>query len=601
MTRICITLTVALLALPVLAQNKPTKPDTTNVISTRDPSALVSAMNKAWLDGLTKNNIKPSEIADDSEFLRRVYLDLTGRVPSVRQAREFLDNLDPNKRRNLVDDLCNVREFGQHLGISWRLWLDPPEDGGKPKPDFLKPWLALQFQKNRSWGDLVHEMLIVKGEIRNNAAMSFLIANSENFRPKPEMVADAVSRMFMGVELRCAQCHDHPFADWKQDEFWGVAAFFAKTHPSSFKGGPNVTLLDSEALPDGVKPDPNAKGAAVTIPAMSGPKSGQVVRARFPKGKHLTEDKEMPYRDHFADWLVAKDNPYFAKATVNRFWFLMFGRGLVNPLEGFDVKNPPANPELLALIAKEFAASDYDVKYLLRSICLSEAYQRTSKIVGKAENDESQLSRMAVKPFTPEMVYDSLAVVLLGDSNDKNNKNIKPMVKPGEKPMTIPGEKPINKSTTKPAEKPIETPTLKPGEKPMVKPGDAAAKTGDKTIPNRPRQPGELPFSRDEFVKYFRAKGGNIHASNQGIPQTLRLLNDPSIFTETPIVERLVSQSTGATEAIETLFLAAYSRKPTGTESALFAKYQSEAKDPRTGYSGMLWILVNSSEFLLNH
>lgn len=571
-------------ALPAFSQtpDKPVKPNGANAVAARDPLPAIESINRAWQNGLSKAKVTPAADAGDAEFLRRASLDLTGRIPSVRQAREFLDSSDPDKRRKLIDELLSNQAFGQHFGISWRLWLDPPEDGGKPKPDLLTPWLAQQLQRNRGWGDIVRDLVAVKGEIRNNPVMGFLLANSEVFRPKPEMLADSVSRLFMGVELRCAQCHNHPFADWKQEEFWGLAAFFSRVHPSTFKGGPNVTILESDMLPNGVKGDP-APGAALTVPAMSGPQSGKVVRARFPKGAELAEDKAMPYRDHLADWLVARNNPYFAKATVNRFWFLLFGGGLVNPLEGFDPKNPAANPELLDALAKEFADSDYDVKHLLRCICLSKPYQRTSRLEGKSAEDNPLVSRMAVKPMSPEMLYDSLAVVLAPDPTDKN-KFSKPTG--GDKPMPA---KPIKPESS---------------DKPMpMKPNGT-----DKPMPMKPmgnsgaaRRDGPLSFSREDFVKFFRTRGGNIHAVNQGIPQTLRLLNDAELLSETPIVERLASEPNKRDAGIETLFLATYSRRPTAAETDLFNRYLTKQKDERAGYCGVLWILLNSSEFLLNH
>lgn len=635
---------LSVLSLTWVANSQTSKPEAS---STRDPATVVASMNKAWHAGLEKDQRAPVAQADDSEFLRRVTLDLTGRIPTIRQTREFLDSRDPDKRRKLVDELLASSQFGERFGVAWRLWLDPPEEGSKPKPDTLSPWLTRQLNQNRGWGDIVREMLVIDGPIRDNPAMTFLLANSENFRPKPEMVADSFSRFFMGVELRCAQCHNHPFADWKQSEFWGLAAFFARVHPSSFKGGNMVTLLESDMLPDGMKNDPNAKGASLSVPAMSGPASGTVIRARFPKEQELDGDKAMPYRPYIADWLVAKDNPYFAKATVNRFWFLMFGRGLVNPLDGFDAKNPPANPELLEVLAKDFAASNYDVKHLLRCICLSDAYQRTSRSEGQPKGDDPLVSRMAVKPLSPEMLYDSLAVLLLPEvdknkfqkpmgmkpvSTDKpkpgtnekpqtNDKPVKPETtdkpqKPTDKPMKPatgeqpqkPTDKPMKPATgeqpQKPTDKPTKPATGEQPQKPMPEKPQATKPTGEKPMGMKPPagdQAGKLPVSREEFVKYFRARGGNIHAINSGIPQALRLLNDPALIREAPIVQRLMDQSIKRDQAIEELFLAAYSRRPTAQEATLFNGYLSKQPDDKTGFGGMLWILLNSSEFLLNH
>ncbi|MCE9531596.1 MAG: DUF1549 and DUF1553 domain-containing protein [Planctomycetes bacterium] len=572
---------------------KPVVKPLPEIVSSRDPIPVIAAIDQAWKKALEQAKVAPAAVADDAEFFRRVTLDLTGRIPSGRQALAFLDSRDPDKRRKLVDALLSDPGYAQHFGGVWRLWLDPPEEGGKPRPDMFSPWLAEQLRRNRGFGDLVRELITVEGPVRNNPAMGFVMANSESQRPKPELLADSISRNFMGVELRCAQCHDHPFAVWKQADFWGVAAFFGRLQPSSAKGGPNVTLQESDQPIDGVAAVSKVKGAALVVPVMSGNESGKVVRARVPGGMPLAEDLPMPYRGKFVDWLLARENPYFAKATVNRYWSLMFGRGLVHPLDGFDPKNPPANPEMLDLLAKEFAASDYDLKHLLRCLCLSQAYQRTSRTTVDARTPDKLVSRMTIKPFSPETLYDSLAVIMVPEPGDKNLKpgpNVKPIMKPvhSDKPQATDKPKPM-----KPAS----------GEKPMAtdKPMPMKPMMGDKPGGMRQAQAGALPISRDEFVRFFRTKGGDLLVVNQGILQTLKLLNDESLQGSWPIIDKVSATTVKREEAIETLYLAAYARRPLPAEVDLFNRYLAKQPDARAGYSGMLWILLNSSEFLLNH
>jgi hypothetical protein len=536
-----------LLGSPALAQNPkldPKKPQPAPAGPMRDPVPAVAAIDRAWSKGLDEAKIAAAAEADDAEFLRRVTLDLTGRVPTWQQARAFLDNKDADKRRRLVDQLLAGPAFGQHFADVWRMLLAPPEEGAKPRPDILSPWLADQLNRNRPWSDIVRELLTAEGSVRI-PELSFILTNSEMQRPKPEMLADATSRLFMGVELRCAQCHDHPFATWKQADFWSLAAFFSRTRPTTIKGGPNLSILEHDKPLEDEKGLSPIKGAALIVPAQTGNESGKLVRARFPRGEALPENVPMPYRTRLVDWLTARDNPWFARAAVNRFWAQLFGRGLVMPLDGFDERNPASNPELLDTLAKEFADSGYDLKHLLRCLTLSKAYQRTS--AGRDPAALENFARMAVKPMGPEALYDSLAVVVL--MRDK-----------------------------------YEKPTA-------GKPGGKGA----------PVQDGSLPLSRDEFAKFFRSRGGDPNVINQGIPQALKLLNGPILGGGSPLIDRLCNGNTTREEAIETLYLAAYARRPRPAEMELFTAYLAKQPRPREGYTGMLWALLNSSEFLVNH
>src|SRR5262249_10169735 len=156
------------------------------------------------------------------------------------RARAFLDSTDPDKRRKLVDELLASPDLGRHYGETWRLLLAPPVESSKPAPDTLTPWLADQLNRGRGWDVVVRDLITAEGPVRSRPQLGYLLANGEVLRPKPELLADSTSRLFLGVELRCAQCHDHPFAKWKQADFWGLAAFYGRVRPNTAKGGPNV-------------------------------------------------------------------------------------------------------------------------------------------------------------------------------------------------------------------------------------------------------------------------------------------------------------------------------------------------------------------------
>src|SRR5262249_47388011 len=186
--------------------------------------------------------VPASPQADDADFLRRVPLDLTGRIPTYQQTVAFLDSKESDKRRKLIDELLDSPEYGEHLGTIWRNLIvgreTNPSGKGGGGTDVFRPWLAEQFNNNRGWNEIVTDLLTAEGTARDNPATAFLLANAEDGRPRPNRVAGAAAALFLGVKLRCAECHNHPFAKWKPGDFWGTAAFFGKFQYAGGKGSP---------------------------------------------------------------------------------------------------------------------------------------------------------------------------------------------------------------------------------------------------------------------------------------------------------------------------------------------------------------------------
>jgi hypothetical protein len=270
----------------------------------RDALAVAVEIDRLIEIGLEKARVPASPQADDAEFVRRVTLDLTGRIPSLAKAAAFLDSKDPDKRRKLIDELLANRDYGQHFATIWRSLLAPPNAvKGKAAPDKFSPWLADEFNRNRGWHEIVAELLTVEGDIAKKPQTSFLMANSENFRPQPNLLAGSAARFFLGVQLRCAECHNHPFAPWKQTDFWGTAAFFSRLRNTGKKGPP---FLLTEALDPNPTPttDPpafkTAPGGAIVIPISAGKGAGQQVKARFLAGGQPALGDDGPLRPAFA-------------------------------------------------------------------------------------------------------------------------------------------------------------------------------------------------------------------------------------------------------------------------------------------------------------
>jgi hypothetical protein len=521
--------------------------------STRDPKPIAAAVDLELNKRLNQANTPTSPQADDGEFLRRVTLDIAGRIPTYDETITFLNSQDPDKRRQWIDQLLASSDYGLHFGTIWRNLLVPKDatKGSKAQPDRFSPWLAEQFVQNRGWHEIVLDLLTFEGDIAQHPESAFIIANSEGFQPQADRLAAASARFFLGVQLQCAQCHNHPFAPWKQTDFWSTAAFFSRLRNTSQKGPPFVLTEEPAAdPPEGGKKGapvspPTLLGAAIQIPSSTGSGAGRVVKAKFLSGEEPVLDVHGPFRPAFAAWITAAENPYFARAAVNRLWAHFFGRGLVNPVDNFHDGNPPSHPELLDLLANEFRASGYDLKHLIRCLCTSAAYQRTSRPLPQNEADDLLFSHMVVKVMSPEVFYDSLATAMAAGPA---------IIKKGSKP--------------------------------------AAAK-------------GTPPYleSREQFVHSFAAQGEPAEAGQYGygIPQFLKLMNAEQFNKSTPMVERWVKEGTSPDKIVEGLYLAVLSRRPSVEEARLMSDYLAKRDRSANGYAGVFWILSNSSEFALNH
>jgi hypothetical protein len=508
----------------------------------RDPLTTAAAIDRAIDRRLAAEKVPASPRADDAEFLRRATLDLTGRIPALDKSVSFLDSKDPDKRRKLIDELLASKAYGEHFGTLWRNLLAPPGNAvkGKAPPDRFAPWLAEQFDRGRGWDSLVTELLTVEGDANKTPQAAFVMANAENFRPQANLLAASSARLFLGVRLGCAECHDHPFTAWKQDDFWGTAAFFGRLRNTGKKGPPFILTEDPDTSPP-IKGDTPAIGTApgggIVIPQTVGKGAGRTVAARFLGGKETKLDDDKPFRPVFAAWVTGRDNPYFARAWVNRTWAQLFGRGFVHPVDDLRDGNLASHPELLKLLADEFRDSGYDCKHMLRCVCNSNAYQRTSRPLPDNERDAELFSHMAVKPLGPEAFYDSLTVVMTFNKNS-----------------------PVKARSVK----------LEP---------------------------------RDDFVRAFRTQGetDDENAFRQGIPQFLKRLNSEMFNEGAPLIDHLTRPGASREQAIEKLYLATLSRRPRAEEVELMAKYLDKQADAEKGYVGVLWILLSSGEFVLNH
>jgi hypothetical protein len=493
--------------------------------------AIDSAIDAA----LAESKIPASPPADAAEFLRRVYLDLTGTIPTVEQSVAFLDRQDPGKRAALIDELLASPLYGRHFGTLWQNRIVPlsPENTREfNKPLFL--WLANGFNAGRPWSTTVSELLMAEGEREHKPELGFYLSSLNTLERfvEAERVAGSVEQLFMGVNLRCAQCHDHPFADWTQNDFWGVAAFFGRVGYTREDKQHEWYLTESRKIRNkDNQPVPSARDDA-TIQIKD---STEIIKARFLGGDEPALAPDESFRTAFVAWLTSPHNDRFNKAAVNRLWGHCFGRGLVNPLDDLHDGNPASHPKLLQMLADEFAAAGHDEKHLLRCICNSRAYQRSSRPLPENAADTTRFSVMALKQLSAEVLHDAVAQVTDGRIVD---------------------DKDLVKSVTNPG--------------------------------------------RDFWLWSFSNQAAATEFTH-GVPQSLKMLNSQLANARPPLVLDMCRNKLPPEQAVETLFLYALSRRPTADETNRLVAYRTEVRNDEDYYKDILWILINSSEFVFNH
>jgi hypothetical protein len=345
--------------------------------------------------------------------------------------------------------------------------------------------------------------------------------------------------VFLGMRLECAQCHDHPFEPWTQEEFWGFAAFFAQI--SRPQGDLRVasTVMQVRDVDHG---------------EVKLPKSETVIAPHFLDGvaKKLADrkldDQSESRRQELARWLTAVDNPYFARATANRVWSIMFGKGIVDPVDDFGTRHQPKSPQLLELLAGRFVGTKFDLRDLFRTVALSRAYRLSSGAKTADLNRTEWFAQMNVKTFSAEQVYDCMAVATILD----------------------------------------------------------AASTEDPSSFNLARA-GNAP--RDQFLQQFRTPSGRSTEYLGGIPQALTLMNGTLIDNATGLAKSGLLKSLKAPfftnkQRVDVVYLAVLSRHPRPAEWELLNQYINEktpAAEVQESLSDILWALLNSAEFTMNH
>lgn len=459
-----------------------------------------------------------SPVAADAEFLRRVYLDLHGVVPTSARVLSFLEDKSPDKQAKVIDELLADSRFAVHLADIWDDFLIPNSDDRRIEKQRLTEWLEEAF-RTKTWDRIASELLTAAGQRDTDVAVIYLLKGRETLTPAE--MTDLVSQYFLGVRLNCTQCHDHPFTNTKQTDYWGMAAFFTQ-----------FQYTDRRLQKSGIIRD----DARIDVSKLE--HADKLRTRKFLGGEAPTADETVPHRQAFAQWMTSPENPYFARAMVNRTWAQMFGRGLVEPVDDMHGDNPATHPELLAKLTKQFVASGYDLRQLCRAICNSAAYQRTSIPSPGNEQDSTLLSHAAVKVLTPEQLYDSLSIV-----------------------VPVAGERKRPAGHQDPRDEFVRF---------FRSDGDPNPTAYERGIPQTLRM--------------------------MNSPQLL------SPRSESALMGRIIERGTSAAEAVERLYLHVLARRPTDDERSLHDDFLSRHPGPREqACAEIFWALLNSSEFSLNH
>jgi len=490
---------------------------------------LAKTIDQEIAKQLKANEVDASPLCTEEEFIRRVTLDLTGVIPTAEAVKAFLDNKDTNKRAKLVDELLNNPRYGKFLGELWTKQLLNRESANrKLKEEPMHEWLTEKLNGNMHYDKLVYELITASGPQNKNGAVTFFIAN-----PAPEKMTDQITRHFLGVQLQCAQCHNHPFTDYKQTEYWGMAAFYMNVTISAnpnkaAKEGTSITVAESTG---------GKKGKKVKLPM-----EAKIVPPKFLKAEEPTLAKNETYRPVVATWMTSKTNPYFARAAANKVWFHLIGRGIVNPVDDMHDDNPATHPVLLATLADQMKQNDFDLKYMIRAICASQTYQRSCKPAGNNGDDHELFSHAFVRAMHPEQLFDSIAQVVGVDGS---------------------------------------------------------AKEGGKKAGGAKYGPVGM---RNKFIDFFTGDDGYKPLEYQaGIPQALMLMNNKQLGNTTKAINQAMKLAKAPEGVIEHLFLSTVSRRPTATELQKMVGHVQKQANPQAGYADVLWALLNTSEFGLNH
>lgn len=490
--------------------------------------------------------LPPSKLANDSTFLRRVTLDIAGRLPTQKETEAFLADSNANKREAKIDALLDSPEYADWFANKWSAVLR----NKRAKDEYARgtyafhQWIRKALSENRPFDQFVGELVTASGEIGQNPPVAWYRTVSDS----KEQMQD-VAQVFLGIRMQCAQCHHHPYEKWSQDDYYGFTAFFSTLQKKPGQQPGEEIVFHKRR--DAVSQNPNTKAMLKPTPL-----GGDVVDVSAEKDPRFA----------LADWMRDRENPYFAKMLVNRYWKHFFGRGIVEPEDDMRVTNPATHPNLMADLAEYFVVSGYDLKDLIRVICNSHTYQLSADPNGYNTNDRQNYSRYYPRRLPAEVLLDAINDVSL--TSDKFNGQDE-----GTRAIALPDDK-YNKDVY------------------------------FLSVFGRPEM--------DSACECERTQDANL-------AQSLHLINSTTIQSKLTADTGRASKLASAIELsdesrITELYLNAFSREPRAEElkaaqahlekkrgRAAADEEVSPAQAEREAFEDILWALVNTKEFLFNH
>jgi hypothetical protein len=478
---------------------------------------------------LNRMRIAPSELCTDEEFVRRVYLDCIGVLPTPAEVSAFLSDAAPDKRAKLVDSLLDRPEFNDFWTLKFADVLRSNSRLIQTKgAHVFHRWIQESISRNKPMDQFVRELLTAEGSTFKNPA-----ANYYRISRDPENSVETTAQLFLGVRIQCAKCHNHPFERWTQDDYYGFAAFFSRVRQK--KG----VLPDEEVIFA-------ANGGDVRQP-----RTGQVMKPKALGGPVYEDGQgEDPRRDRLAAWLTSPENPFFAKSLVNRVWYHLVGRGIVEPVDDFRDSNPPSNDELLDALAADFVSHGYDLRHLVRTVLTSRTYALSAQPNALNTDDTIYFSHAYTKLLPAEVLLDAISTV-------------------------------------------TGTPTQFAG---------LPANTKAIEIPD-----GKM---EDPFLKTFGRPARELaceceRESDSNLSQALQLIGGATVNNklrdDNGRMAALAKSEAPPESVTRDLYRIALGREPNATELAAAVKHINEAQDRRQAVEDLGWVLINTKEFLFRH
>ena len=523
----------------------------TTVAPTRQVSSSTKHLDRYINAVLKRKGIQPSKMSEDTEFLRRVHLDLTGKIPTPEEVSDFLKDGSSSKRQKKINQLLASDTYLNYWTGLWVNWLIGRREDGDDRRIGLTFWVRDALMKNMPYNQFVQELIAADGELRDNGAGNYIM----RYERSPVFLTSHTSRLFLGLSMQCAECHDHKTEVWSQEDFYGIAAFFAGIDSQRKGDIQTMDIVGNERRMDNF---------LITNKPESSIWVKRLEKQVWPHFLDGTEYKGplLKKREALAQWMTDKSNSYFSQAIVNRIWKRFMGRAFVEPVDGFGEENQPTNPELLKWLANDFVIHGYDLQHLMRTILNSETYQRTSQTNESNKDDQLYYSHAYVKPLSAEQFFYSL--------------------------LQATGFERLQQVRMK-----------------------GIKKRGGEDRKGMLRQ---LERMKREHLKKFlflldNGEMEEIEAFNGTIPQALMMINGDMVNDSASHEERgsfvnyVLGKWREPIERMEHIYLNVLSRLPTAKEKTYFRRYleRSLYRNKDLAYEDLYWVLLNSAEFSLNH